>query len=110
MTTDFSERANPVALVDKSLVESQEPKSHARLLTMAEWAEVVPPFYYIRVNFPEWGSLEWQIAEKWIISNCQSWAYVDQPRIVFGSEDDFVLFRLWAEEKPMKKTDTLEVT
>lgn len=88
---------------------SPETKEHARLLTSEEWAEQAPPFYYIKVEYDQWSELEYDVAIKYILKNCTGWLYYSNHRFIFEKEEDFVLFRLWAENKPMHDGQTLAV-
>jgi hypothetical protein len=109
MTTLTDPVVNAVKSIEKEEGGAGEAKTHAKILTKEEWLEIEPPFYYIRITFTQWSDLEWEIVHKWVARNCTDWAYIDRPKLVFGSEDDFVLFRMWAEDKPMHDADMLEV-
>ena len=98
--------------VDEAAVAGRgaDDKLHPRLLTDAEWARVMPPFYYIKVTFDQWTKMEYDVAVKYILKNGTGWLYFDDKRFIFEKEDDYVLFRLWAENKPMIDDGVLEVT
>lgn len=97
--------ADTVQLAEDEAAETGVTKSHGRLLTPEEWAKVLPPFYYIKVNFDQWGTLEYDIAVKFIVKNGTGWLYYNDKKFVFEKEDDYILFRMWAENKPMQEDD-----
>jgi hypothetical protein len=106
--------ADPVQLAeDAALAERDDvvhETGHARLLTDDEWAKAMPPFYVIQLNFDQWSTLEYEIALKFLLKNGTGWIYYRDKRFVIEKEEDYCLFRMWAENKPMTENDkALEV-
>ena len=101
---------NPIQECENAAISEGGPvKAHARLLTDAEWAAVLPPFCYIKIEFKTWTTLEYEIALKYALRNCTGWVYYRDKKFIFENDEDFVLFRMWAADKPMHESDMLEI-
>lgn len=106
---DNTLETNPVKIAETMVMEEREPSmlTLPRLLTDEEWVAVMPPFYYIEIAYDRWTPLEYEIATKYIVKNGTGWVYYRDKRFIFEKEDDFILFRMWAENKPLQEADKL---
>lgn len=70
-----------------------------KLLTREEWAVQKTPIYWRRPS-PKfnWGTLQFDIALKWIDDNSEGWFYFEHPTFIFGSSHDAVMFELWLRQ------------
>lgn len=107
--TDLTE---VIKRMDMQMAKEDNPNpkvSGGRLLTPEEWAKVEPPFVSCKIDFSEWGELEYEIAVKWIIARATGWVYFSQKRFVFEKSDDYMLFKMWADNRPMVEGKDIEV-
>lgn len=94
------ETANADIISHDEVVERPIP-SGGRLLTSEEWAVIMPPLISIKVEFPEWREIEYDIGLKYALRNATGWVYFSDKRYIFERSEDYMLFKLWLSEKPM---------
>lgn len=72
----------------------------AKLLTAAEWAAQTPPMEVTRIVYESWTDTHYEVAEKWVIENCEGWVYFKRHDrfFIFGEASDATMFELWLEE------------
>lgn len=101
--------ANPVTAAEQMVQDERDTiaPTAPRILTDEEWIAVKPPFYYIEVDYDRWTNLEYEIATKFVVKNGTGWVYYRDKRFIFEKEDDFVLFRMWAENKPLQEANKM---
>jgi hypothetical protein len=103
--TDVMGEAERAAVVDRE----RNSLTGSRLLTNEEWAEILPPFYYLKITFDRWTNLEYEIALKRALENSEGWVYYRDKRFVFELAEDFTLFKMWAENRPMQNGEEAEL-
>ena len=102
-------KTNPIQVIEDFTVAGVQTREQKNLLTDAEWAAAVPPFYYLKITFDKWTRLEFDVAVKFAVNKSQGWVYYSDKRFIFERQEDFVLFKLWAENRPMQDTESLAV-
>lgn len=85
--------------------EDRPVPSGGRLLTTEEWAKVMPPLVSIKVEFKEWGDVEYEIGLKYALRIATGWVYFTNKRYVFEKTEDYMAFKLWLSKNPMVDSD-----
>ena len=70
----------------------------AKVLTLDEWAAQKPPLFWTDTNGMSWSAFQSDIALKWAEQNGGTWVHRAGNVLVFGSEEDRLMFQLWARE------------
>jgi hypothetical protein len=102
MMDDALEAANADII---SRENADERPSVGRLLTASEWAVAMPPLVSIKVDFPEWGTVEYEIGLKYALRNAIGWVYFSNKRYIFERTEDYMRFKLWIGKNPMINGD-----
>mgnify|MGYP001480297786 CR=1 FL=1 len=75
-------------------------------LTNEQWAEVKPPFWYIRVEGEGWTTIHREMICKWIEAHCGGWFYYDGAKTyVFERSGDYMMFRIWIKGDPFAASE-----
>ena len=96
-------RSKPAEIAQNQVAREQgrPDVTDGRRLTQAEWAKVLPPFFHIRPEMKTWGTVEWEVAQKWMGKNATGWWYYNDKRFVFEKVDDAILLKMWAKDEPL---------
>ena len=76
-----------------------------RLLTKEQWDAVMPPLVSIKVEFPQWTDVEYDIALKYALRIATGWVYFANKRFIFEKTEDYAVFKLWLSANPMTGND-----
>ena len=77
-----------------------------KMLTPEEWNAAVAPFWHLNVKNPAWSKVHSDMIVKWVEAHIGGWFYYDgENTYVFGSQGDYMLFRMWIADDPFKNDD-----
>ena len=77
-----------------------------KMLTVDEWNDAKAPFWHLKVKNPAWSKVHRDMIVKWIEAHIGGWFYYDgDVTYVFGSNGDYMLFRMWIADDPFKNDD-----
>ncbi len=94
-----------MSLPEDHIAAQKKPKAarQRKLLTRAQWIKAEPPMCFIQITYPEWKNLHFEMATKWIATNCRGWFYLDDKTYIFELEEDRALFILWVSKDILRR-------